>query len=80
MEQVFERVCGLDVHKATIAACVRVPDGKGKRVQYVQTFGTTTAEWLTLADWLMTEGVSHVAMESTGVFWKSHEPATHRAG
>ena len=44
MEQVFERVCGLDVHKATIAACVRVPDVKGKRVQYVQTFGTTTAD------------------------------------
>jgi transposase len=70
MEQVFERVCGLDVHKATIAACVRVPDGKGKRVQYVQTFGTTTADLLALRDWLEAHGVTHVAMESTGVYWK----------
>ena len=70
MEQVFERVCGLDVHKATIAACVRVPDGKGKRVQYVQTFGTTTTDLLALRDWLEAHGVTHVAMESTGVYWK----------
>ncbi len=70
MEQVFERVCGLDVHKATIAACVRGPDGKGKRVQYVQTFGTTTADLLALRDWLEAHGVTHVAMESTGVYWK----------
>ena len=70
MEQVFERVCGLDVHKATIAACVRVPDGKGKRAQYVQTFGTTTADLLALRDWLEAHGVTHVAMESTGVYWK----------
>jgi transposase len=46
MEQVFERVCGLDVHKATIAACVRVPGVKGQRLQSVQTFGTTTADLL----------------------------------
>jgi transposase len=70
MEQVFERVCGLDVHKATIAACVRVPDANGKRVQYVQTFGTTTADLLALRDWLEAHGVTHVAMESTGVYWK----------
>jgi transposase len=70
MEQVFDRVCGLDVHKATIAACVRVPDGKGKRAQYVQTFGTTTADLLALRDWLEAHGVTHVAMESTGVYWK----------
>jgi transposase len=70
MEQVFERVCGLDVHKATIAACVRVPDAQGRRVQYVQTFGTTTADLLALRDWLEAHGVIHVAMESTGVYWK----------
>jgi transposase len=70
MEQVFERVCGLDVHKATIAACVRVSDAKGKRVQYVQTFGTTTADLLALRDWLDAHGVTHAAMESTGVYWK----------
>jgi transposase len=70
MEQVFERVCGLDVHKATITACVRVPDAKGKRLQLVQTFGTTTADLLALRDWLEAHGVTHVAMESTGVYWK----------
>src|SRR5213080_276149 len=70
MEQVFERVCGLDVHKATIAACVRVPGVKGKRLQSVQTFGTTTADLLALRDWLDAHGVTHVAMESTGVYWK----------
>jgi transposase len=70
MEQVFERVCGLDVHKATIAACVRVPGANGKRLQSVQTFGTTTADLLALRDWLDAHGVTHVAMESTGVYWK----------
>ena len=45
MEQVFERVCGLDVHKATITACVRLPAVNGKRLQSVQTFGTTTADF-----------------------------------
>src|SRR4029453_10575197 len=71
MEQVFERVCGLDVHKATIAACVRVPDAKRQRVQHVQTFGTTTADLLTLRDWLESHGVTQGAMENTGVYWKS---------
>lgn len=70
MEEVFERVCGLDVHKATIAACVRVPGVKSKRLQSVQTFGTTTADLLALRDWLDAHGVTHVAMESTGVYWK----------
>ncbi len=70
MEQVFERVCGLDVHKATIAACVRLPDLTGKRVQYVQIFGATTADLIALRDWLEAHGVTHVAMESTGVYWK----------
>jgi hypothetical protein len=71
MEQVFERVCGLDVHKATIAACVRVPGAHGTRVQFVQTFGTTTADLLALRDWLDAQGMTHVAMESTGVYWKA---------
>jgi len=70
MERAFERVCGLDVHKATIAACVRVPDGAGRRLQSVQTFGTTTTDLLALRDWLGTHAVTHVAMESTGVYWK----------
>jgi transposase len=71
MERVIERCGGLDVHKKTVAACVRVPGTKrSERVQHVRTFGTTAAELLALRDWLDTHGVTHVAMESTGVYWK----------
>jgi transposase len=62
---VYERCCGLDVHKRTVVACVRTPDG-----QRTRTFGTMTAELLQLGDWLAEQRVTHVAMESTGVFWK----------
>jgi len=70
MERVIERCCGLDVHKKTVVAGVRVPGGTGGRDQHVRTFGTTTAELLALRDWLEAYGVTHVAMESTGVYWK----------
>jgi transposase len=70
MERLIERVCGLDVHKQTVAACVRVPGSKGTREQHVRTFGTTAAELLALRDWLEAHEVTHVAMESTGVYWK----------
>jgi transposase len=70
MERLIERVCGLDVHKETVAACVRVPGSKGTREQHVRTFGTTAAELLVLRDWLEAHEVTHVAMESTGVYWK----------
>ncbi len=70
MEQLLERVCGLDVHKVSVAACVRVPGPGGTRVQEVQTFGSTTGELLALRDWLTQHGVTHVALESTSVFWK----------
>ena len=78
MDQVIERCCGLDVHKATVAACVRVPGPHGRRTVHVETFGTTTPDLLALRDWLGAHGVTHVAMESTGVDWKSHGPAAHR--
>ena len=70
MERVIERCGGLDVHKKTVAACVRVPGPNGTRTQHVQTFGTTAGELLALRDWLEAHGVTHVAMESTGVYWK----------
>jgi transposase len=70
MERLIERVGGLDVHKQTVAACVRVPGPKGTREQHVRTFGTTATELLALRDWLEAHGVTHVAMESTGVYWK----------
>jgi transposase len=70
MERIVERGCGLDVHKKSVAACVRVPGAQGQRLQEVRTFGTTAAELLALRDWLEGHGVTHVAMESTGVYWK----------
>jgi transposase len=70
MDQLIERCCGLDVHRDTVASCVRGPGPNGKRQQEVRTFGTTTAELLALRDWLEAHGVTHVAMESTGVYWK----------
>jgi len=70
MERQLERCWGLDVHKETIAACVRIGGQSGRAVQYVQTFRTTAAELLVLRDWLAAHGVTHVAMESTGVYWK----------
>ena len=63
-------VCGLDIHKASIQACVRRVVPGGRMVQEVRSFGTMTCDLLSLADWLSAEGVTHVAMESTGVYWK----------
>jgi transposase len=70
MDQVVERAAGLDVHKAQVTACVRVPGEDGGRVETVQTFATTVAGLLVLADWLEAQGVQQVAMEATGVYWK----------
>jgi len=70
MEQMLERCCGLDVHRDTVAACLIVPGPDGKRTQTSRTFGTMTADLLQLRDWLAESGCTHVAMESTGVFWK----------
>jgi len=70
MERVHERCCGLDVHKETVVACLRVPGERGRRKSEIRTFGTTTAELLALGDWLIGNRCSHAAMESTGVYWK----------
>jgi transposase len=69
MEIVHPKCAGLDVHKDTVVACARVVQG-GRVQQEVQTFGTTSKELVRLSDWLTERGCSHVAMESTGVFWK----------
>jgi transposase len=68
MRTVFERVSALDVHKAMVTACVRVPAPAG-REEHVAEFSTTVAGLLALADWLKAFGVTHVAMEATGVYW-----------
>lgn len=70
MDTQIERCAGLDVHKDTVVACVRVPAPDGGRQQEIHTFGTTTAELLALRDWLAAHGVTVVGMESTGVYWK----------
>ena len=70
MDTIVERGCGLDVHKASVAACVRTPGPGGRRVKETRPFGTTTAELLALREWLEARGVTHVAMEATGVYWK----------
>jgi transposase len=68
-EAVFERVAGLDVHKAQVTACVRIPDAEGRRVAHLAEFSTTVTGLLALADWLKGYEVTHVAMEATGVYW-----------
>ena len=70
METVYGRCCGLDVHKDTVVACVLIRDGGGGTQKEIRTFRTMTADLLVLHDWLMAYGVTHVAMESTGVYWK----------
>lgn len=70
MEVLYRVCCGLDVHKKTVAACLRVPGPNTRRSEEIRTFGTTTRELLRLADWLATAGCTHVAMESTGVYWR----------
>jgi transposase len=69
MEVVYECCCGLDVHKKSVTACLLKGSG-ARRQQELRTFGTTTRELLALGDWLRHEGCAHVAMESTGVYWK----------
>jgi transposase len=70
METVFERVGALDVHKAQVTACVRVPDGAGRRVPHLGEFSTTVRGLIALRDWLAAHRVTHVAMEATGVYWQ----------
>jgi len=70
MDTIFENVAGLDVHRKTIVACVRRSQPQGGIVEQVRTFGTMTGDLLGLSDWLEKAGVTHVAMESTGVLWK----------
>jgi transposase len=70
MNRILERCAGLDVHKRSVVATVRIPDGAGGRQVITHSFGTTTADLLGLHDWLVSLAVTHAAMESTGVYWK----------
>ena len=70
MDRLIERAAGLDVHKASVKACVRVPGNDGGRQNEIRTFRTTTAGLVLLRDWLASHAVTVVGMESTGVYWK----------
>ena len=70
MRVVYQQVAGLDVHKKTVVAAILVLQADGQWHEETRRFGTMTAELLELSDWLMEQGVSHVAMESTGEYWK----------
>lgn len=70
MEQLHARCAGLDVHQATVVACVLIDEGKRVPRKEVRTFGTMHAELLELRRWLERLGITHVAMEGTGVYWR----------
>jgi transposase len=70
MRIVYQHVAGLDVHKKVIVAAVLAQLANGDWLQEKRNFGTMTADLLALSDWLMLHGVTHVAMESTGEYWK----------
>jgi transposase len=83
MDRILERCAALDVHKQQVTACVHVPDSAGKRSELRAEFATMTSDLLALRDWLKGLGVTHVAMEATGVYWKPvvrHEALFGRVG
>ena len=70
MEFVYKRCCGIDIHKKMLVACVITETESGQRNKEVRTFRTVSADLLELLDWLKAAQCTHVAMESTGVYWK----------
>jgi len=70
MDVIYERCCGLDIHKKVVVACVITPGADGQPRKQIRTFGTMTADLEALAQWLRDQAVTHVAMEATGVYWQ----------
>ena len=70
MDVLHERCCGLDVHKKSVTACVLIAQPGGTSIKEIRTFATMTADLLALRNWVLEQQVTHVAMESTGVYWK----------
>jgi len=70
MEVVYTHCCGLDIHKKSVTACVLTPGARGGTSKEIRSFGTMTDDLLALGNWLAERQVTHVAMESTGVYWK----------
>lgn len=69
MQVLHQRCAGLDVHKKTVVACILITTPDGQVQKQIRTFSTMTADLLALADWLETLAVTHIALESTGVYW-----------
>jgi Transposase len=70
MDIIYSNVAGLDLHLKTIVAALRRLQPDGRVLEEIRTFGTMTRDLLELADWMASQGVTHVAMEATGVLWK----------
>lgn len=70
MQVIHECCCGLDVHKKSVTGCLITSKSNRQIHRETRTFGTTTAQLLELLDWLVQSGCTHVAMESTGSYWK----------
>jgi transposase len=70
MQVVYPRCCGVDVHKRSVTACVLITHADGQVERRVHTFGTMTADVLALDEWLTRQQVTHIAMESTGIYWR----------
>jgi transposase len=70
MEVLYERCAGLDVHKKTVKVCLLTPGADQHPRKEIRTYGTKTADLLELHDWLREQGCTHLAMESTGVYWR----------
>src|SRR3712207_9040730 len=69
--EIIERVAALDVGKAEVVCCARVPGPRGQRMQEVRTVSTMTSELLSLGDWLAGLGVTRVVMEATSDYWRA---------
>lgn len=67
---VHARCAGLEVHKKSVYGCVICWEANGEKQQEKRSFGTMTADLLSLADWLSEHEVTHVVMEATGVYWR----------
>jgi len=70
MDVIYTHCAGMDVHKRTVVVCCLTPGPPGAKANEIRTFGTMTADLLALLDWLVSQGITHVAMESTGELWK----------
>jgi transposase len=70
MQVLYARCAGLDIHQKTVSVCASICEPDGKKHRQIRVFGTFTSELMALAEWLRNQGVTHLAMEATGVYWR----------